>query len=104
MALATRHGKERVIPRALRHGLGTTLLHLTAIDTDRLGSFCGTVERRGDTRQACIAKAHLAHMHGGCGLAIASEGSFGPHPAVPLLAVDLVCMVFLNSERDLLIE
>ncbi len=104
VALATRHGKERVIARPLRHGLGATVLHLEAIDTDRLGSFCGTVERRGDARQACVTKARLALEHGGCGLAIASEGSFGPHPAVPLLAVGLECMVFLDADRDLRIE
>ena len=42
VALATRHGKQRVIGRSLRHGLGAELLHLPDIDTDALGSFCGT--------------------------------------------------------------
>lgn len=104
VALATRHGKERVIARPLRHGLGAELLHLSGIDTDRLGSFCGTVERRGSARDACLAKAELALQQGGTGLAIASEGSFGPHPLVPLLAVGLECMVFVDQERGLTIE
>lgn len=104
IALATRHGKQRVIAPALRHGLGAELLHLPALDTDRLGSFCGTVPRRGTALQACIAKAELALAHGGTGLAIASEGSFGPHPVVPLLAVGLECMVFLDRARGLTIH
>lgn len=104
MALATRHGKERVIGRALGRGLGAELLHLGGIDTDRLGSFCGSVPRQGSMVEACRAKAELALQHGGTGLAIASEGSFGPHPAVPFLAVGWECMVFLDSARGLVVE
>lgn len=104
VALATRHGKQRVIGRALLHGLGARLLHLPELDTDQLGSFCGTVARRGTALEACIAKAELALAHGGTGLAIASEGSFGPHPAVPLLPVGLEVMVFLDRDRGLTIH
>ena len=39
VVLATRHGKQRVIGRALRHGLGAELVHLADLDTDQLGSF-----------------------------------------------------------------
>lgn len=104
VALATLHGKERVIGRALRHGLGADLLHLRGIDTDKLGSFCGSVPRQGTALQACIAKAELALEVGGTGLAIASEGSFGPHPAVPLLPVGMEWMVFLDRGRGLTIQ
>ena len=101
VALATRHGKERVIGRALRHGLGAELLHLPQIDTDALGSFCGGIPRHGTASQACLAKAQAALELGGTGLAIASEGSFGPHPSVPFLAMGLECMLFLDAERGL---
>lgn len=104
VALATRHGKQRVIGRALHHGLGAELLHLPQIDTDALGSFCGTVARQGTALEACSAKAELALRHGGTALAIASEGSFGPHPAVPLLPIGLELMVFLDRERGLTIS
>lgn len=104
VALATRHGKEWVIGRALRHGLGAELLHLPEIDTDQLGSFCGAVPRQGTALEACLAKARLALSHGGTGLAIASEGSFGPHPVVPLLPVGIEWMVFLDPERELTIS
>lgn len=104
VALATRHGKQRVIGRALRHGLGAELLHLPEIDTDALGSFCGTTPRRGSALEACIAKAELALDHAETHLAIASEGSFGPHPAVPLLPVGFEVMVFLDRQRGLTIH
>jgi hypothetical protein len=104
VALATRHGKERVIGRALRHGLGAQLCHLRHLDTDQLGSFCGRVPRTLTPLDACRAKAELALTHSGLSLAIASEGSFGPHPAVPFLPAGLECMVFLDAERGLAIS
>lgn len=104
VALATRHGKERVIARALRWGLGAELLHVRTVDTDALGTFCGTVQRQGDALQACIAKAEAALREGGTELAIASEGSFGPHPHLPFLAAGMECMVFLDQRRGLTIR
>jgi hypothetical protein len=103
VALATRHGKQRVIGRALWHGLGAELLHLKELDTDQLGSFCGVVPRLGSARDACLLKAELALRHGGTHLAIASEGSFGPHPSLPFLPAGLECMVFLDRVRGLTI-
>ncbi len=104
VALATRHGKERVIGRALRWGLGAELLHVRTVDTDAFGSFCGTVPRQGDALQACIAKAEAALREGGTELAIASEGSFGPHPHLPFLAAGMECMVFLDQGRGLRLQ
>ena len=86
------------------HGLGAELIHRPQPNTDQLGSFCGTVARRGSTRAVCLAKAELALRDADADLAIASEGSFGPHPALPLLPVGLECMVFLDAGRGLTIS
>lgn len=104
VALATRHGKERVIGRALRHGLGADLLHVREVDTDALGSFCGGIPRRGTALEACLAKAEAALEAGGTACAIASEGSFGPHPGVPFLAAGLEVLVFVDRTRGLTIS
>lgn len=104
VALATRHGKEKVIARALRWGLGAELLHVPSVDTDALGTFCGGVQRQGSALEACIAKAEAALEQAGTGLAMASEGSFGPHPHVPFLTAGLECMVFLDRKRGLMIR
>ncbi len=104
VALATRHGKERVIGRALRHGLGAHLLHVTAVDTDALGTFSGEVPRRGTALEACLAKAEAALAASGSELAIASEGSFGPHPQLPFLPSGLECLVFVDRRRGLTIS
>ncbi len=104
VALATRHGKEKVIARALHHGLEAKLLHVGAVDTDALGTFCGAVRRQGSALEACIAKAEAALAGGGTEFAIASEGSFGPHPHLPFLAAGLECLVFLDRRRGLTIS
>ncbi|MFN9547244.1 MAG: DUF6671 family protein [Cyanobacteriota bacterium] len=104
VALATRHGKERVIARALRHGLGAELLHVREVDTDALGTFCGGVPRQATALEACVAKAEAALAAGGTAHAIASEGSFGPHPHLPMLAVGMEWLVFLDRHRGLTIR
>jgi hypothetical protein len=104
VALATRHGKERVIARPLRQGLGAELLHVREVDTDALGTFCGGVPRQGTALEACIAKAEAALAAGGTAYAIASEGSFGPHPQLPLLAAGMEWLVFVDRRRGLTIS
>mgnify|MGYP003335375245 CR=1 FL=1 len=103
VALATRHGKERVIAPALRHGLGAELLHVATVDTDALGSFCGSVPRVISALEACERKAVLAAEAAGLRLAIASEGSFTAHPRVPMLSVGIESMLFLDRDRGLTI-
>ena len=39
IALATLHGKQRVLARPLLKGLGLRLVHTSAVDTDQFGSF-----------------------------------------------------------------
>lgn len=98
--LTTLHGKERALARPLRAGLGAELrVHST--DTDRLGTFSGEVERPADAITTCRMKAELALEATGEPLGLASEGSFGPHPAIPFLAVGREVLVFIDRERQL---
>ncbi len=87
IALATQHGKQRVLARPLRHGLGLTLRHAVEVNTDRFGSFSGEQARPDDAPTTCRRKAEAALEALGLDLGIASEGSFGPHPVVPFLAI-----------------
>lgn len=100
VALATRHGKQRALARPFRAALGADL-RVFDLDTDRLGTFSGEVARAADALTTCRRKAELGLAQAGCGLALASEGSFGPHPAVPLLSAGLEMLVFLDRERQL---
>ncbi len=100
VCLTTLHGKERVLARPLARGLGVEMLVCRA-DTDRLGTFSGEVERLADPVTTCRRKALLGLEASGEELGLASEGSFGPHPAIPFLPVGREVLVFVDQERQL---
>jgi hypothetical protein len=51
-----------------------------------------------------IAKARAAIASTGIPLAIASEGTIGPNPLIPIASSDLETIVLIDSERDLIIH
>ncbi len=84
--LATMHGKERVIAPLLRRALGLRVRLAPGIDTDRFGTFSRDIERTGSQLDAARAKIAAAfEISPGARVAVASEGSFGPHPQIPFL-------------------
>ena len=103
IALATRHGKQRILERPLRLGLGLHLRHASAVDTDRFGSFSGEQARVDDALNTCRRKAEAALEALGLELGIASEGAFGPHPALPLLPVGQEWMTFVDRRAGVVI-
>jgi len=104
IAMASLHGKQRILERPLRHGLGLCLRHASAVDTDRFGSFGGEQPRRDDAPTTCRRKAEAALEALGLDLGVASEGSFGPHPAVPLLPVGHEWMTFVDRRDGVVIQ
>lgn len=100
VCLTTLHGKERGLARPFFHGLGAELV-VCGCDTDQLGTFSGETEREADPLNTCVRKAALGLEATGLRLGLASEGSFGPHPAVPFLPVGQEVLVFLDQERQL---
>lgn len=97
VALATMHAKERAIARPMRAGLGARVVVPTGIDTDALGTFTGEIARVGTPATVALAKARLGMEHAGLPLGMASEGSFGPHPALPFLTIDEEFLVFVDD-------
>jgi hypothetical protein len=104
IALATMHGKAQAIAPAFGDALGALIVATTDVDTDRLGTFTGEVPRAGSMLDAAVAKARLGMTALGLPLGVASEGAFGPHPMVPMLASGTELMVFVDDERGLVIE
>ena len=100
VCLTTRHGKERALARPFRVGLGLGLV-VSGCDTDQLGTFSGECVRPADALATCRRKALLGLELSGLALGLASEGSFGPHPAVPLLPVGHELLVLVDRERGL---
>lgn len=94
VAFATKHGKE-VLVRPLLEAEGLTLVHV-ARDTDVLGTFSGSVRRDRSALEAARVKASWAlEACQTARFALASEGSFGPHPSLPWAACgsELVLLV-----------
>ncbi len=84
--IATAHGKRAALAPALEP-LGFSVDVVNGLDTDRFGTFAGEVERAGTLMDAARAKVHAAWaLDDTADWVFASEGAFGPSPAVPMLA------------------
>jgi len=97
------HGKERALAPPLETRLGLAVEVPAGLDTDALGTFTGEVPRRGSMRDAALAKARLGMERTGLALGLASEGSYGPHPAALFLEAGLELVVFVDDERGLVV-
>lgn len=86
LVIATKHAKERVIAPILEQALGVRCITSEGLDTDLLGTFTGEVERELDPLATAREKCNRAMDAAGCDLAVASEGSFGPHPVMVFVA------------------
>lgn len=93
LVIATKHAKERAIAPVLEEALGVRCFVPDALDTDLLGTFTGEVERTLDPVAAAREKCRQAMDATGADLAVASEGSFGPHPV----------MVFVPGGEEILL-
>lgn len=101
VVLATMHGKERAIAPILASELGLKIHVPTDFDTDRFGTFTREIERSGTQLEAARKKAMDAIAQTGFNLAIASEGSFAPHPAFPMLPCNRELIVLIDTLNDL---
>lgn len=101
-SLATMHGKEAALEPPFR-ALGTTLV-VPGVDTDLLGTFSGEIERPAPPREVVARKARLGLEAAGLPLGLATEGTFGPHPAAPLLTVHREVALFVDDELGIEVE
>jgi len=100
--LATMHYKERVIAPTLRNGVGLHVTPSSALDTDQFGTFSGERPRTGSAIEAARAKITAGLSQSPCAaIGLASEGSFGPDPNVPLVPIGREIVLFFDSETGL---
>ncbi|GAA5176281.1 hypothetical protein GCM10025771_10590 [Niveibacterium umoris] len=98
--LPTLHGKGRALGAALGPALGIAVEEVS-IDTDRFGSFSGSIPRPDGALAALSAKvAACREARPDARIVIASEGSFGPHPAMPWLAVNIEYLRWHELDED----
>jgi hypothetical protein len=101
IVIATKHKKEQVIAPLLKEELGLNAFVSENIDTDVFGTFTGEVERMGSPLETLRRKAEMGMEHTGLDLAIASEGSFGPHPTLFFVPAADEILMFKDKKNDL---
>ncbi len=101
VVIATMHHKEQAIAPLVETHLGVQVMVAENFDTDRFGTFTGDIKRPGNALTTARLKAVAALDHTGETLAIASEGSFGPHPQIPFVACDRELVLLLDRHHHL---
>lgn len=99
--LATMHQKEKVIAPLLEQELGIKIIVPQDFNTDIFGTFTRDVKRPGTQIATAKLKAEKALELTRENLAIASEGSFTPHPLVPYIYCNREIVVFLDKINNL---
>lgn len=100
-AVATMHEKQRAIARPFDRWLGAAVVVAPSIDTDAFGTFTGEIARQGTMQDAARVKAMAAIEATGLAFGLGSEGSFGPHPAVPFVAAGMELLLCVDQKRGL---
>lgn len=97
VVLTSMHGKERALQGAFATTLGLRLV-AARLDTDRLGTFTGEVERPAPPRETALLKARWGIRETGIARGVASEGAYGPHPDSPFLPFGVEILAFVDDE------
>ncbi len=97
--LPTQHQKAMALAPAFKNVLDAEIAEII-IDTDQFGTFSGEVERPGDAQACAKLKCEAALAITDTPYAVASEGSFGPHPVIPILACNHELLYFIDHEND----
>ncbi len=101
LLIATKHGKERVIAPVLEQALGVICVVPSDYDTDQFGTFTGEIKRLVDPLETARKKCKAAMSKYGFDLAIASEGSFGPHPTIGFLPCNEELLLLIDQRNSL---
>lgn len=101
LLIATKHGKEKAIAPLLEKQLGVHCIVPFDFDTDVYGTFDGEIERKHSPVETARFKCHAAMEKYHYDLAVASEGSFGPHPSLFYVAADEEFLVLVDGKNKL---
>lgn len=98
--LTTKHKKSIAIAPPFLEKLKANVLEYAA-DTDTLGSFSGEIERENDPLACAKIKCSwpFERLSEEVYFALASEGSFGPHPLIPFLFCDYESLYFIDKKN-----
>jgi predicted Zn-ribbon and HTH transcriptional regulator len=99
--LATMHNKEKVISPLFKEHLGINVIVTKGLNTDIFGTFTREIKRPDTQIITARLKAKKALEMDDEKIAIASEGSFVPHPLIPYIYANREIIIFLDQENDL---
>lgn len=99
--LATMHRKEQAIAPVLMAELGMQVRVPEGFDSDLFGTFTREIARPGSQIEAARHKILKALEITEERLGLASEGSFGPHPAMPWMACDREVVLLCDRNSGL---
>ena len=101
VVIASKHKKEEVIAPIFEKELGLICVIPKGLDTDRLGTFSGEVEREDDPVTTLRKKCQMAIEATGINVAIANEGSFGAHPTIFFVHADDELIMLMDKENGI---
>jgi hypothetical protein len=101
LVIASMHQKEQVLQPLFEKRLNVNVAVADGLNTDLLGTFSGELARTSDPLTTARKKCELAMDLSGCDLALASEGSFGPHPAAFFLPANEEWLLLVDRKNGL---
>ncbi|AFY99487.1 DUF6671 family protein [Calothrix sp. PCC 6303] len=99
--LATMHQKEKVIAPILERNLGIKLQVPENFNTDQFGTFTRDRSRPDNQKITARLKAESALELTGETLAVASEGSFAPHPSFPMIPCNHELIILVDRVHQI---
>ena len=99
--IATMHQKEKAIAPVVEQALGIKTIVPANFNTDTFGTFTREIKRQGTQIEAARHKAEQALSLTNETLAFASEGTFGPHPALSYLPCNREIVLLLDKKHNL---
>ncbi len=98
IVMATMHGKEEIASPYFKDAFNATITPTKFLNTDLLGTFTGEIKRVGSVESTLRRKVRLAINETNHRFALASEGSFGPHPSFPFVYANQESLLFFDSD------
>lgn len=98
--LTTKHSKSLAVAPPFKTLLKADVIE-HVVDTDLLGTFSGEIKRKISALESAKKKCEWSLQKQGEEVlfALASEGSFGPHPYIPFAACDQEILYFIDNNR-----
>lgn len=99
--LTTKHAKSIAIAPAFKNQLEANVIEYL-IDTDQFGTFSGEIERKGTAIECAKQKCEwsIKNLGHNVEFALASEGSFGPHPFIPFLPCNHEILYLIDRRHN----